>query len=477
MMNERAIPMSPARYAEIVSEGRWKRAPHLNLLNRRMVDLATRKIRRQAAFFGPRHGKSEFRTRFFPGWYLGNFPDHRVILACHTADLAEEFGEKVRNDMLKWGEELFGLLVNPDVSAKGNWQIEGREGSMISVGVGGPITGRGANLFLIDDPIKDAVEAMSPANQRKQWDWYVAVATYRLEPDAVTAFTATPWHARDLSGRIMAGEAGRWDILKLPALAEEDDPLGRAEGEALWPARWPKEVLEEKREVDPFWFDAMYQCRPRARDGGTFKSSWFEGKIVPHAPADAVAWVRYWDRSAQAGKGDWTVGVKMSRTPKGIYYIEHVARGRWRAHERDALMLQYANLDGKGCKVAYEQEPAAAGAAEAQALARMFDGFNIEYAVASGSKEVRVVPLASQCQAGNVYIVDGSWVGPFIAELCDFGPSCAFDDQPDAAAGAYNILSKAQIHFDAVVGGSPLIDPSDFPWHNEPAWLGSEYNL
>lgn len=434
--------MSPARFAEIASRGQWVMRPHLEILNRRMIDLAARKIRKQAAFMPPRHGKSEFRTKYFPAWYLGTRPTHRVILACNTANLADDFGEMVRDLLEEWGEPLFGVKVRQDRRAAGDWKLE-QGGGMFCVGVGGALAGRGANLFLIDDPIKTPEEALNPSLLKKQADWFSAAARTRLEPDGVMALTATPWHSLDLSGRVMSGELKGWDILKIPALAEEDDVLGRAPGEALWPERYPAEALEEARDDDPFWFEALYQCRPRPRDGTMFKAGWFDGKVVAGPPPDVTGRVRFWDRAATLGAGDWTAGVKMSAGADGLYYVEHVDRFRLEGHERNARMRQLAGADGPGCLVRGEQEPAAAGKAEVGYLSRGFAGFDVGFAVASGNKEVRAAPFASQCQAGNVRIVAGEWNAAYIAELTGF-PGGKHDDQVDASSGAFNELAAAE---------------------------------
>ncbi len=390
----------------------------------------------------PRHGKTEFRTRHFAGWYLGTFPTHRVGLVMHGGDIAGDYGEIVRNDLEEFGEELYGVRVKGDRRAKDNWQLE-QGGGMVAVGIGGQMTGRGFDLLILDDVVKDNITALSPATQRSHRDWYASTARTRLEPRGIVAFTATPWHQLDLSGRIMSGEMGEWDILKLPALAEEDDPLGRAPGEALWPERYSVEYLEESRAFDPFWFDAQYQCRPRSRDGGMFKTDWFDGKVVPSAPIDAWNRVRYWDRAASAGKGDWTAGVKMSAGADGLYYVEHCDRFRLEGHERNARMLQRAKGDGPGCLVRGEQEPAAAGKVEVGYLVRGFAGYDVAFSVASGNKEVRAAPFASQCQAGNVRLVAGEWIQNFLAELADF-PTGRHDDQVDAASGAFNELAQAE---------------------------------
>jgi hypothetical protein len=145
---------------------------------------------------------------YFPAWYLGTFPDRKVILASYNAEFAAEWGMKVR-DVLE-GEafkQLFRARVRTDRRAIDNWGIEGHEGGMQTCGVGGSLTGRGADLLLIDDPVKDAEEALSPTMRQRIWDWYVAAAESRIEPGGACCLTMTPWHPLDLGGLLQEHEA------------------------------------------------------------------------------------------------------------------------------------------------------------------------------------------------------------------------------------------------------------------------------
>lgn len=418
--------------------------------------LANRDIMAQASFMGPRHGKSEFRSKMFPAWYLMLFPHHRVILVSHGSDFAAEWGMKVRDLLEQWGTTLFNrdVRIRPDRRAADSWEIAEHGGGMQTCGVGGSLVGKGADLLLLDDTIKSAEEALSPTFRQKQWDWYISTADTRLEPNAIKCMTMTRWHEDDLCGRIMAAEGDRWDVLSLPAIAEEDDPLGRPVGAALWPERYPIEELERLRARDPFWFEALYQCHPRPRDGGMFKEAWFEGRTVARPP-QIVRSVRHWDKAATQGGGDFTVGLKMSEGVDGRFYIEHVTRGQWGEYPRDQEIQTRAREDGIDCEISGEQEPGSAGKDAGSAFVRMLAGYVVQVRVATGSKEVRAAALASQCQAGNVFLVAGDWNGPFLRELCAF-PSGKFDDQVDAASGAFNRLVGESLIGTATWGPDPF---------------------
>jgi predicted phage terminase large subunit-like protein len=462
--------MSPARFAELASKGRWYCAPHLALLNERLMDVATGIITRQATFMPPRHGKSLFRSMYFPAWYLGTFPDRRVILASYNADFAAEWGQKVRDlleleqDGERIGEKFFGIRVRQDRRASDNWGIVGHDGGMQTCGVGGGLTGRGADLLLIDDPVKDADEAMSPTLRQRNWDWYASAADTRLEPGGAVCLTMTPWHGDDLGGRILEREHGLYDVLRLPALPDEPveaekraqrkgydfyvgapDPLNRAPGEALWPRRYDVAFFDRKKKQDPFWFDALFNCSPRPRDGNIFKRWWFDGKTiaVPHREARHV---RYWDTAASLNKGDYTVGVLMGEH-NGLYYVEHVERFRLDPGGRDARIRDVAFRDkeryGFGLATWIEQGGGGGGKTEAAGIIKALAGFVVQVESHQTNKAARAVPFASQCEAGNVKVVAGKWNEPYLDELCAFAPdgACLHDDQVDASSGAFNKLA------------------------------------
>jgi predicted phage terminase large subunit-like protein len=457
--------MSPARFAEVASRGKWYCAPHLALLNRKMMAVATGEITRQATFMPPRHGKSLYRSMYFPAWYLGTFPDRRVILASYNAEFAAEWGMKVRDLLEQVGEEFFGIRVRQDRRASDNWGIVGHDGGMQTCGVGGGLTGRGADLLLIDDPVKDADEAMSPTLRQRNWDWYASAADTRLEPGGAVCLTMTPWHGDDLGGRILEREAGLWDVLRLPALPDHPvepdkiaqrkgydayvglpDALGRAPDQPLWPQRYDAAFFERKKKQDPFWFDALFNCSPRPRDGNIFKRWWFDGKTiaVPHREARHV---RAWDTAASLGKGDWTVGVLMGEH-NGLYYVEHVERFRLDPGGRDARIRDVALRDkeryGFDVVTWIEQSGGGGGKSEAAGLVKQLAGFAVQTEANQTNKGARAVPFASQCEAGNVKIVAGAWNEPYLDELCAFLPDgkCAHDDQVDATSLAFDKLAN-----------------------------------
>lgn len=264
---------SPVAFAQIASRGWYKTAAHLDLLNDRLLACARRECRRLMVFMPPRHSKSETISHFFPDWWLGNFPDDRVILASYGADLARNWGREARNTLEEFGKPIFGIEIADDREAADDWVIANHRGGMKCVGIGGAITGRGANLLIIDDPVKNPEEAWSVTIQARNAQWWSGAAFTRLEPDAVVIVLMTRWHQNDLAGYILQNSQEDWEIINLPALAEdEDDALGRKKGEALWPARYDREALLKikaelsKDEVGYYW-QAEYQQKPTLPDG------------------------------------------------------------------------------------------------------------------------------------------------------------------------------------------------------------------
>jgi hypothetical protein len=238
--------------------------------------VATGQIRRLIVTMPPRHGKSSTVSHYFPAWYLGTFPEKRVILTSYEADFAAGWGRKVRDVLGRQGRR-FGVRLREDSAAANRWDLHSG-GGMVTAGVGGAIVGRPADLLLLDDPIKNAEQAFSPTYREKTEEWFLSTAFTRLEPGASVIVVLTRWHDDDIAGRLL--RKGGWELLKLPALAREGDPLGRQPGEALWPSRYDVAALEEiHKAVGDNWWESLYQQEPFPEGGNLFKPdrmSWYE---------------------------------------------------------------------------------------------------------------------------------------------------------------------------------------------------------
>ena len=228
----------------------------------------------------PRHGKSERTSKYFPAWVLGRNPDWRILLASYAGGFARSWGRKARAVLRESGGH-FGVDISRESAAADAWEIADHTGGMGTAGMGGEATGKGCQVGIIDDPVKDAEEANSAVIREKNWDWFVSTFYTRLEPGGGLVVIQTPWHEEDLQGKIQkhAKQTGeQWRIVRMPALSEGEDvdPLRRPENEPLWPERYDREALQQIQDVQgSYWFSALYQCRPQPADGGCFKRSWF----------------------------------------------------------------------------------------------------------------------------------------------------------------------------------------------------------
>ena len=268
----------------LVDDNVYEVPRHIELLNKALMDVASGKIKRLAVFMPPRHGKSELCSKYFPSWYLGTHPDDRIILCSAEADFAATWGQKVR-DIFKEHNAIYGVNVNDRSAARNRWDIAGHRGGMDTAGVGGQITGKGAEILIIDDPVKNAEQANSPTYREKAKDWYRSTAFTRLTPSGKVILIQTRWHEDDLGGWLL-GEDDDWTVISLPGLADsEDDALGREIGEPLWPELWTVDkLLQSKKTLGEYWFSAMYQQQPQPPEGGMLKRKWIQ-YYDPNDPA------------------------------------------------------------------------------------------------------------------------------------------------------------------------------------------------
>lgn len=407
-------------------------APHLRLIGQHLDAVTRGEIDRLAIFMPPRHAKTETVTIRYPVYRLEKQPLTRALVTGYNERVAHKFSRKSRNIAR-------GRIAMTDKTGADEWETTAG-GSLVARGVGTPPTGYGFDLILIDDPIKKREEAESPVYREKIWDWYTDDLYTRLEPGGAIILTLTRWHYDDLAARAIASEPNRWTILRLPALAEENDPLGRREGHALWPDRYDVESLGRIREVmDPYSFESLYQQNPTPREGSFFKVN--QLNIVEAPPAD-LRECRGWDFAASAGKGDYSAGVRLGVDGQGIWWVTDVRRGQWAPDERDGHLRQTAQLDGPAVKIRLAQDPGQAGVDQALRLTRMLAGYSIRSERVSGDKATRASGLAAQINAGNVRLVKGAWNSDFLEELRQF-PQGKNDDQVDAAADAFNELTLA----------------------------------
>jgi predicted phage terminase large subunit-like protein len=291
----------------------------------------------------PQHGKSELCSKYLPAWFLGTHPDERVVLVSYEADFAASWGRKAR-DLLDQQGHLLGVRVSKRSSAVQRWDLEGHEGGMCTAGMGGAITGKGAHLLIIDDPLKNDEEARNPRTREKQWEWWQSVASTRIRPGGLFVVVQTRWHRDDLAGRILRqaqSHGQRWLSVRLPALAEANDPLGRAPGEALWPEMYPTEFHEQTKATrSTYYWRSLYQQDPIAEGGTEWPSSYFDDHIwFEEWPQRWVCRVLAIDPSkgTESKLGDYTAFVLVQLGHDGMMYVD-----AWLEHCNTAVLLDLA---------------------------------------------------------------------------------------------------------------------------------------
>lgn len=447
-----------AWFMEYDGRGKWIPARHLELLCKKLEAVERGEVRRLMVFMPPRHGKSEVVSKKFPAWYLGRNPDKEIILTSYAADLAHDFSRVARETLREWGPRLWGVEISDKSSAVGRWEIEGHRGGMTAAGVGGPITGRGANVAIIDDPFKNHEEAQSETIRQKVVEWYKTTLATRLTPDGAIVLVQTRWHEEDLAGvlqREMAEGGEHWEIVSLPAIAEDGDILGRQPGEPLWPERFPLEALLVRKTIlGSYRWEALYQQRPGPAAGNKFKRSWFryfeiQGDAVilhrPDAEPKRYPLNKCWcfqtcdPAGSEKTSADYFVLATWLVTPERDLLLRDVLRERLEGPDQPKLFRQgYGRWRPKPRFQAVETS--GIGLTLFQELRR--SGLPVRALKAETDKLTRALPLMARMQAGSVYFLRGaSWLEEYENELLVF-PNGKHDDQVDATSYAAIVLAE-----------------------------------
>ena len=417
----------------------FKIPPHISLIEEYLLKVESGEIKKQMFFMPPRHGKSELVSKYFVAWYMLRNPEKRVIFISHGHEFAGEFGLEVRDIINEYGGNI---EIRDDQRKKNYFKIKDHRGSLTCTGIGGGITGKGADLLVIDDPVKDADAAMSSTLRERAKNWYRSTANTRLEPGAQQIIIQTRWHEDDLSGFLLENQPGQWSVLSLPAIAGVDDQLGRKPGEALWPERFPVDVLEQIREeASSFWFSAMYQQDPQPAEGGLLKREWIREHFVPLAGGLQNNGVMCVDLAIGGKKeNDQTVICTIAKTWDNYLYVRGFRYGRWN---------NKANIANFAAEYNYMQPMSAYS--EDTAYQRAFkedvrDQLNIPLMGLqnSGNKEARILTtLQPLFEAGKIlFPEDAPWLGDFLKEYLSF-PNGKHDDMLDALQMAVDKIRYA----------------------------------
>lgn len=460
------VPDNPADFAEQFSQGRWVKYPHLERLSKELADLEQGRNNRLLVTFPPRHGKSFLISVWFPLWLLARNPKRKVVVLGHEAEFAAGWGRQVRNWIIENGSPL-NLKLDPGTTAADRWTLSAG-GGMTTAGSKG-VVGRGADALIIDDPYADAEEAMSEVIREKVWDGFVTGALTRLEPGGFVVVLHQRWHEDDLIGKIVkqgeTGEFPKFRIINFPAIAGEDDVLGRKVGEPLWPERFPLETVEKdgkiiiglndiRKGMSPYQFSALYQQSPTPEEGNAVKRTWW--KFYDVLPADMDVWIQSWDLAFKDMKqSDYTVGQIWARRGAEIYLIDQI---RDHMNARDVIEQIKQWRAKYPLALAKIVEDKASGPAVIQILQKEVQG--LIPVKATSSKDQRLQSVIPLIAAGNVFLPNpekNRWVWEFIEEFAVF-PRGSFDDQLDAGVHALRYMIPQGWIYQSKVKRQEVID-------------------
>lgn len=424
----------------------WGEPPaHIVYLCEQAQRLIDGDVQRLAISTPPGHGKSETVTRRLPNYWAHLYPGDVIVQTGYSQRFAEKHLSYPTREIAR---EAGTLAASATALDEWEWTNGTR---LVTRGVGNAPTGvNPISLLVCDDPINSREDAASQTMRDNVWAWWTGSIVQRFWPRTRALIIATRWHEDDLIGRLKTQEAAlppgerTWEFINLPALSLGPalDPLGRAEGEALWPEAKPAAFLHRLRaEMGAYEFEALFQGNPTPREGSLFKVGALDYCNADEVPQMAQA-CRAWDLAATEGAGDYTTGVKMGRGEDGRYYVLDAVRGQWDVSGRNHRIREAATQDGPTVTQRLPQDPGQAGKEQAQANVRLLAGVPVKVLPISGDKQVRAEPFAAQVNGENVTLVRAPWNSAFVEELRAF-PAGAHDDQVDAAADAFNEIAAS----------------------------------
>jgi len=422
---------------------------HLAQINQALIDIACGRLKRLIVSLPPRHTKTLLCARAFILWYLGSFPDNRVIYATYNDSLAAELGWNVRRDFDAWGNRLFGLTLSKEAAAKKWWHIEGHGEAGFQAGgwasLGG---GLGADLLILDDLIKGSRETDSQQYRDSVWNWYQSFTLARLQPNAAVVVIGTRWSSDDVTGRILERPHNEWRELKYPAKAEDNDPLDREAGDWLFPEFKPIHEYEEaERDIAPFYWAAQWQQRPGLNVAAEFPDEYFSRPDFwfHDWPADISPRVVFLDPSkGRTDKSDYSAFVRLGTNYTGELWVQgYLGRKPTPVLVDEAL---WHMRDFEPTAIAVEE------AAWQELIATILEDRMRQGGVPSpdrfGSlshqninKQTRIRRLAPWLANGLIHFHDDPQTRLLVQQLREF-PQGTHDDGPDALEGAIRLLAE-----------------------------------
>ena len=407
---------------------------HHKIMGQKFEEIASGKLKRLIICMPPRHTKSEFGSFLFPAWFLGKYPHKKVIQSSHTAELAVGFGRKVRNlvDSEDYRAVFPDTSLRADSKAAGRWSTS-KGGDYFAIGIGGAVTGKGADLLIIDDP-HDEQEGQSsdPAVFDHAYEWYTSGPRQRLQPGGAIVVVMTRWSKRDLTGQILKdaaanGSLDEWEVIEFPAILPSGNPL--------WPEFWDLEELEKvKRDVPNSKWMAQYQQNPTSEASAIVKRDWWQ-IWEPEKPPTCQFVLMSWDTAFEKNqRADYSAGTTWgifsceedNFAPNIILLNTYKKRGEWVDLKRD-VYREYQEYEPDGMII----EKKASGAPLIYELRSM--GIPVqEYTPSKGQDKIaRLNSVSDIIASGKVWVPRTRWAEELVDEVAAF-PSGEHDDLVDA---------------------------------------------
>lgn len=406
--------------------GRYRTAPHHAIIAERLERVQRGESKRLMLLLPPRHGKSELASKRFPAFALGKRPELQFISASATGGLAEDFGREVRNII---GSQEYKQLfpktaLAEDSQAKGKWNTS-VGGVYYAVGVGGAVIGRGADIFLIDDPYATMADAQSATTRKNVWEWYTGTVYNRLQPGGSIVLINHRMHEDDLTGALLGQQAAggdQWEVVELPAISDS--------GEALWPEAYPIEALRQiQRNTLPRFWSALYQQKPSPEEGEFFKRDWFKWYTAPpqHLRKYGAS-----DYAVTAKGGDYTVHVVAGVDPDDNLYVLDIWRGQTESHKWVEAFIDLV-AEHKPLNWAEEQGQIikSLGPFIDKRMRERKTYCRREQMTSVSDKPTRCRAFQARAAMGKVYLPHNApWVADLLTEMINF-PAGKHDDQVD----------------------------------------------
>lgn len=426
-----------AKYCLYVHRGKWILGKHLKLICDNIEAMIKREVKQNILIISmpPQHGKSQCVTETLPSYFLGNFPDKRVIEVSYGDDLAQRFGRRNKEKVIEFGKELFGVELSKISDT--DFEIKKHKGSMISKGIMAGLTGNPADLIIIDDPIKNRQEAESETYRSRIWEEFLNSIYTRLSANGIIILIMTRWHEDDLAGRLLSSMADKCIEVNIPLEAEDGDILGRLKGEPLFPEigkdeNWLKEfkTAYTTQEGSRSW-NALMQGRPTAEEGNMIKRAWWKYyNVLP----DMMRLIISVDATFKDSDTSDYVAIQVWGKVNADMYLVDLIKERMDFPKTVQAIL---NMKAKYPKVSQILvEDKANGSAIISVLRRQIPG--VIPIQPDGGKVSRVNAISGFIEAGNVYLPE--WAYDFVDE-CSAFPNGKHDDQVDCMSQAINRMA------------------------------------